>query len=485
MRRALIVLVALVRCGACRSDNVDAGPAATSAKDTSPAKAPPPLRAPHPAVPALPDLPSLASHEPAAALPTDVNLEATKCAGVWNGSDVSPRLCMKAALFSSQVEGAVALVSASLLHADLAQLPAVVDHRTDGTEGVVRDQTTVPACTAFAEASAIDHAIGRWTGKAAHVSVMEIWSRYHTSTEENALASNLDQPLGKEEDWPFSTTEANGWLGCDQIDAAMKKKYGCGQPINAAHAAKTSDAIARFTHVHLLKAADAAVIRETIAAGQDVVVAMLVPDAFVPKGKPGARYIPHYPSVKNEEVGHAMVIAGYANFAHGTYFLLHNSWGSTWGDGGYAWIHEATIARWTREAVVIDAEPQVRDAKQRPIRARGETTCDGDFVQDSIKGTCTPRCPDQSPRHDGVCPAATNPCPAGFVNLTGVCVHAAPIGSGNDSDSGISWTCGAGGCAYVLPRAADPTCTGNVCRASCPAPDYRIAKEGSQLVCIE
>lgn len=101
---------------------------------------------------------------------------------------------------------------------------------------MIRNQLAVPACTAFAEASAIDHAIGRWTGKPPYVSVMQIWSRYHTATEENALESNLGQPVGAEEDWPFAVNEANSWLACEDVDADMKKKYGCGQQVNAAHA---------------------------------------------------------------------------------------------------------------------------------------------------------------------------------------------------------------------------------------------------------
>jgi hypothetical protein len=45
--------------------------------------------------------------------------------------------------------------------------------------------------------------------------------------------------------------------------------------------------------------------------------------------------------------------------------------------------------------------------------------------------------------------------------------------------------CGAGGCAYTLPKAVDPACTGDVCQTSCPAPDFHVAKMGTTLVCVE
>jgi hypothetical protein len=211
---------------------------------------------------------------------------------------------------------------------------------------------------------------------------------------------------------------------------------------------------------------------------------MELPLAFVPKGLPGARYVPHYAKSGGADAGHALVLAGYAHLQHGTYFLAHNSWGAGWGDGGYAWIHEATLQQWTREVVAVDAEPLERNDGSRPRRQRAETTCAGNLVPDSIRGTCSPACPDGSPRHDEVCPVAGQ-CPAGYVNLIGACALGAPTAAGKDPSTGVAWRCGPGGCSYELPRAVDPACTGASCRASCPAPDFRLAKMGNTLVCVE
>ncbi len=376
------------------------------------------------------------------------------------------------------------LVPRKLLARDPSALPALVDHRKDGTEGPLRNQGSAPACTAFATATAIDHALARWGGRNPAVSVMQIWSRYHSPNVATSLTSNVGQALGAERAWPFNAAEAIAWVPCDQF--ARPPRAGCGKPVDDSRVrAAQGSSVGEFTEVEYLPTPpDIALLQAKLAAGQDVIVTMELPKAFVPKGRPGARYIPHYARSAGPDAAHALVLAGYARLAHGVYFLLHNSWGPAWGDGGYAWLHEATLSEWTREVVAIDAEPVDRTPGSRPRRRRGETTCAGSLVPDSITGTCTPACPDHSPRHDGVC-AAGGQCPVGYVNLTGACLLAAPTTTGSDPSTGIAWVCGPGGCSYELARNNDPECTGATCRASCPAPDFHLARMQTTLVCVE
>jgi hypothetical protein len=453
---------------------VDAGPAAIASTDVGPPKKPPALRAPRVPAPALPDLPAPAAHEGPVS-PPGADPGNNPCHAVWTGSEAAPLACARSLLFGSGTSGgAVPLVPRKLLSHDPAGLPAVVDHRIDGTEGPVRNQGSAPACTAFATAAALDHALARWGGGNPSVSVMEIWSRYHSPEVETSLSSNVGQPLGAEQQWPFRASEATTWVPCSEFP--RPPHAGCGNPVDAAHErAVLASPVGEFTEVEYLgSSVDTAVLESKLAAGQDVMVTMELPSSFVPKGRVGARYIPGYTKSAGADAGHALVIAGYARFAHGTYFLLHNSWGPGWGDGGYAWIHETTLRQWTRSIVAVDAEPVERGPSSRPRPSRAGATCPGDLVPDSIRGTCAPACPDHSPRHDGVCPVAGQ-CPASYVNLTGACVLAAPSASGRDPASAVSWSCGPGGCSYEVPRGSDPACTGARCRVSCPAPDFILA----------
>ncbi len=484
-------VLSLLACNAVRDRLVpieDAGPAPVAPREMAAAKIPPKPR-PLPPVPPLPDLPILDAQDkqqlaPPALRSALLNAASSSsgCGGlVWNGAQVMSLPCARGGLlFGRDAKGARALVSPRLLDADPAAMPAIVDHRFVGFEGLVRDQRSSPACTAFALAAAVDQAVARWTGKPSNVSVMEIWSRYREPLAQKAIGENLTRTVGSETAWPFDERTAKGWLPCPS--GSKPPKEGCGLPSDAKRLALLDrEPVATFTDVTYLEDADADDVKRHISIGEDVIVTLDLPETFAPRGRAGARYVPHWTTPKVQG-GHAMLVAGYVVFPKATYFLLHNSWGKAWGDGGYAWIHATTMEKHLREALVVDAEPVLRDAvKQR--RVRGAFTCDPSLVPDSMRGTCAPVCPDGSPRSDGVCPVA-NHCPAGQVNLIGVCVVAAPTTRGSDPATGISWSCGPGGCAYDLPRRVAPDCKGNVCKASCPAPLFRIATTGDDLTCI-
>ncbi len=480
------MLAAAVLASGCKNpldEKTDAGSAAAlGTVDTDPTKLPPPLRLPHPAIPALPDLPALANHDDPGQKPGAITLSLGKCKGVWDGTQISATGCGGVLhLLAKDDSGAHSLVSRTVLPPPTIGMPAVVDHRAEGTEGVVRNQGQSPACTAFAATAAIDHAVARWLGKAAHVSVMEFWSRYHSPYEATAISSNLGFALGVEEDWPFDARIANMLMPC----TGGEKPGTCGYSPDPKKVALVGQRqVVLFTRAHYLADTKAQTLQLALASGADVVVTMSLPEAFVPKGKAGSRYIPNYTQTPADS-GHAMLISGYANFKDGAYFLLHNSWGTSWGDGGYAWIHQATLSAHIDEAMVIDAEPLVFDGALKPKRQRGEVSCAGALVPDSIRGTCASLCPDGSPRHDGVCAAPKSPCPAGYVNLIGACERAAPVAKGTDSENGVVFQCGPGGCTYQVPRALDATCTGDVCKASCPAPDFRLAKDKNGLTCVQ
>ena len=385
-------------------------------------------------------------------------------------------------------------------HAGAAALPAAVDHREEGTEGPVRNQGGVGACSAFSFASAVDHALAMRSGRPGHVSAMHVWARYHEPSMSLPAEMNHDRPLTSEQVWPYThdnQTFACTWAakklcrpncgGTEPCTCFFSEEY-CGREVDDAWLTQ-ADAypVARVTGVTRI-GQDKTSLMSALAKGQDVWMAMYsTSDAF-----DSEKLLPEHDGLRAVLAdfdptectsSHAMVLAGYRVRQTGTYFLLHNSWGEDWGDRGYAWVHETTLQRNILAAYTVEAEPWTPSWSKVPPRQETPSQCDAGLLPDSITGQCTPPCPDGSARHNAAC-ADPSDCPAGYVNLYGECVVAAPNVRGTDPDTRINYACAAGGCSFVIPFGVYG-CRLPWCTASCPAPRFRLSLGSNGLSCTE
>ncbi len=61
----------------------------------------------------------------------------------------------------------------------------------------------------------------------------------------------------------------------------------------------------------------------------------------------------------DQETGsHAMCVVGYDDDKYGGAFLLMNSWGTTWGDGGFAWVKYKDYSKYTHDALELYLKPK-------------------------------------------------------------------------------------------------------------------------------
>jgi hypothetical protein len=95
-------------------------------------------------------------------------------------------------------------------------------------------------------------------------------------------------------------------------------------------------------------------LRKALAKGSPVVVGLVVPASFQTTGKrwqPAPGEHPRDPHLR----GHALCVIGYDDRRYGGAFRVVNSFGKSWGDGGFCWIRYADLARFTRYGYRISA----------------------------------------------------------------------------------------------------------------------------------
>lgn len=424
--------------------------------------------------PKVPELPKLAEQEKSVP-PSKLPVGEYACGSAHSGEHDYPLMCLEEKNHEKEEKTARVLIPYGHLKGKLHPLPKVVDHREESTEAEVRNQGTAGTCTTFGTAAAIDHAVSNWTGSPSRVSVMELWARYHQPELGDALIASVQQTFAQEEAWPYEAKEAWSWRECPH--GAGKNEGPCGKPVDHTRLSEVSKKPAVIVEQVEWLPKDFELIRQKIAGGQDPIIALKVPRHFGTVGKVGAKYVPDYHDAVG---GHAVSLAGYYVGDKGdNYYLVHNSWGPKWGDGGYAWIHEATLAHHMQNGFgIVDARP-VNGAKAH----REGKTCPAGHAPDSYTGACMAECKEGGPTHNGVCPELSD-CPTGFVNLFGECVGAAPKDEAKDEKTGITWNCGPGGCAYTLPKKLGK-CAEEPCILSCPAPSFRAAKDEHGLTCVE
>lgn len=92
--------------------------------------------------------------------------------------------------------------------------------------------------------------------------------------------------------------------------------------------------------------------KKALAGGSPVVVGLVVPASFFgakKTWKPAPTDRPADPRL----TGHALCVVGYDDGRYGGAFRVVNSFGKTWGDGGFCWIRYGDLARFTRYAFAV------------------------------------------------------------------------------------------------------------------------------------
>jgi len=285
-------------------------------------------------------------------------------------------------------------------------LPRSVDHRTVGTEGPVMNQAQVGCCSAFSLAGALNNAIRRQS-KSDAISPMHIWSHYFTPGMSSASTKNQGRPLAVLALWPYDELVA---CKISQEEDACEQYYHVQKeqpPWEPAIQQKLADADAHGSWRLTSVTCDPAIVAAYLATGADLWAAMWIDEQawYHPTSGTVPDYtVPADAIANGTGEGHGVIFSGY-DWSSGTLrFLIHNSWGETWGDQGYAWISEAMVQKYLQQAYKVTVEDLMSPpARPGQPNALTDDDCPEDQLVDSVTGKCASICAGDHRQADGKC----------------------------------------------------------------------------------
>jgi hypothetical protein len=318
--------------------------------------------------------------------------------------------------------------------------PASVDHRAQGLVGSVRDQGEVGSCEANAIASLIDTYTRVRRLNAASASALHVFAIYER-TRINGVdrddVGNLTQVAGVTTDgvWPYDPVKAcriavgGDGLGCDARYHVQKESAYTDPTLIAERQRADAAPAYRITSIQNVTETGRdgipldigkaeTEITKLLAAGEAVYLGVDMANNWSSAG--GMRGVEVLPPPQGYYGSHALLAQGYRSTPNGTQFLVQNSWGTVWGQGGFVWIPEAILRARLRAAyrfrVALTTDPRSPGAPPAPTPPAPPPPSPGAPTQacpqgySPMFGTCVPTLQKCAP---GTLPTLARPCVPG------------------------------------------------------------------------
>lgn len=206
----------------------------------------------------------------------------------------------------------------------------MIDHVEVDLRGVllaVRDQASRPTCLAHAVTAAHEHARGVTA---------------HLSPEYLHFFASQGSPSGSSMPGAAEALEVEG----------QSEEIHCPYlPQDPVPGWTPPTGLAVFRRASEPKNATPVAIEGWIRSGFAPILGLTLPEPFF---DPVAPWI--VSSTGRVRGLHAVIGVGLGRHQGTRVFLIRNSWGKDWGDGGYAWLDDAFLARHLKEALVLTHE---------------------------------------------------------------------------------------------------------------------------------
>jgi hypothetical protein len=322
--------------------------------------------------------------------------------------------------------------------------PDQVDLRAVGLDGPVKNQQMVGVCWSFAISTLMDNALRR-AGR------QEVMAPLHViaagTWDEIFQLGHGTHELVTEPSWPYDPPKAceledRSDRGCESAYHVRQGSWRQDPSLSSEVTRAGQEGAFRIVKVEQLslRPLDTGHMASILAGGQAIYLGMDINSDAWSRSSQG-----QIADWSATDGAHGVAIVGYRTAGNQRQFLVHNSWGTTWAAGGYAWVSEAMVRAHTHEAFVLDVVgphgqtlptstklPAPQGGGQGfplpsfpwpfPQTGAGQpagNACAAGQVRDLLRGVCVAPCASGGPPTAGLCPAGPMPGPGGFPWLPG------------------------------------------------------------------
>jgi hypothetical protein len=239
-----------------------------------------------------------------------------------------------------------------------AALPAATDLRARGLVGPVKNQAQVGACAGFAVSSVLDN-VQRRMGRSGVISPLHVFATYAESSDMGLVRGRY---LTGEEIWPYDPVRACAFAspslaeGCSSTYGVPANSWRQSPQLTSERQRADQSGRVQVTALEEIPAPLDAVQLAALLADGEAVWASLAFERAVWSQLDGSR-ASLLPPTRAPESAHAVVVVGYRPGPFGREYVLQNSWGPSWGEGGYAYVHESELAKLWRHGYRVRTDP--------------------------------------------------------------------------------------------------------------------------------
>jgi C1A family cysteine protease len=238
--------------------------------------------------------------------------------------------------------------------AGTGSFPAAMDLRGSPGDGPVKDQAMVGVCWSFALSSIMENALSRQGTKDVvaplHLIVSDAWTSLHERGTTDPMVSGAS--------WAYDPAKA-----CKldprpdgTCEDAYHVKQGSWQADSSLHAEvdqANAHGAYKVIKVENIDPMSFDALAEVIAAGEEAYLSVDIDDQAWSRPKQGV--IDDY--ADGNRGRHAVTVVGYRTSGpRGREILVKNSWGTDWGDGGYAWLTETMLTKHANDMFTVQVQ---------------------------------------------------------------------------------------------------------------------------------